>query len=167
MRRDMAAGRRGGLENVSAIRNSSLAVFGGFILLSLVGIWLRSIRYRILIKAALAPEDRVESQLPGRKTMFLITAVRSMVVDLLPARLGEIIYVVLLKRYTQTRVPAGLSSLLFAMLLDIAVLAPITILIVLAIGFPTGTPIPCFASGTQIDLYQPARHLCACPFYRC
>ena len=126
---------------LSAIRNSSLAVFGGFILLSLVGIWLRSIRYRILIKAALAPEDRVESQLPGRKTMFLITAVRSMVVDLLPARLGEIIYVVLLKRYTQTRVPAGLSSLLFAMLLDIAVLAPITILIVLAIGFPTGTPI--------------------------
>ncbi|NKB78187.1 MAG: hypothetical protein GKR96_14425 [Gammaproteobacteria bacterium] len=127
---------------ILAIRQSSVSWFIFFILLGLVGIWLRAIRYRILIKASLTDQPgTVNTEVPTMKQMILITAIRGMVVDLLPARLGEIVYVALLKKFAKTSIPAGLSSLLFAILLDIAVLAPITILLVLIIGFPTATPL--------------------------
>ena len=122
---------------VSAISHSSIALFLVYIVTGLIGVWFRAIRYRILITAS--GED--EANIPGMKKMVLITAVRGMVVDLLPARLGELIYVALLKKFAGTSIPAGFSSLLFAMILDIAVLAPITILLILFIGFPNTGPL--------------------------
>lgn len=116
---------------------SSIPLLIGYIGISLIGIWLRAIRYRILIIACGEKPEGV----PELKQMLLITAVRGMVVDFLPARLGELIYVALLKKLSNTSIPSGLSSLLFAILLDIAVLAPVTILIGLIIGFPNTTPL--------------------------
>ena len=122
---------------LSALGDSSISLFAVFILSSLIGTFLRAIRYRILIIASGEPN----SGIPTLRSMILITAIRGMVVDLLPARLGELIYVGLLKKYTKTSIPAGLSSLMFALLLDIAILAPITILLALIIGFPNSTPL--------------------------
>ncbi len=122
---------------IDTISQSSLSLFLLFTATALIGVWFRALRYRILIQASgEAPEN-----IPGMKSMVLITAVRGMVVDLLPARLGELIYVALLKKFCKTSIPAGLSSLLFAMLLDIAVLAPITILLGILIGFPNTAPL--------------------------
>ncbi|NKB61737.1 MAG: hypothetical protein GKR95_06225 [Gammaproteobacteria bacterium] len=127
---------------ISAIRESSISWFFLFIVIGVIGIWLRAIRYLILIKASLMDQpEALNSEVPTIRQMMLITAIRGMLVDLLPARLGELAYVALLKKFARTSIPAGLSSLLFAILLDIAVLAPITILLVLLIGFPTATPL--------------------------
>ncbi len=121
----------------SAITSSSLVLFLVYVALGLVGIWVRAIRYRVLI---IASGEKPEN-IPSTRTMLLVTAVRGMVVDLLPARLGELIYVALLKRISGTTISSGLSSLIFAMALDIAVLAPVTILLSILIGFPNATPV--------------------------
>ena len=101
---------------VDVIRSSSWLLFFLFVLTSIVGIWFRSVRYRILIVAA----GESSESTPGHGQMLLVTAVRGMVVDLLPARLGELLYIGLLKKVAGTSVSSGLSSLLFAMMLDIA-----------------------------------------------
>lgn len=119
------------------ITNSSIALFVLYIILALIGIVIRAYRYQILIKAAGEPDDGI----PSMNIMVLITAVRGMVVDLLPARLGELVYVGLLKRFGGTQITSGLSSLVFAMVLDIAVLAPIAVILILLIGFPNNAPL--------------------------
>ena len=121
----------------NAIRSSSLTLFVLFISTALIGIWFRAMRYRILIESTGEPRENI----PDMKQMFIITSVRGMVVDLLPARLGELIYVALLKKFTNTSIPAGLTSLVFAMLLDIAILVPITVVLAFIIGFPTAAPL--------------------------
>ena len=108
-----------------------------FIALALIGIGFRALRYRILIRASGEPEQNI----PTPTQIVLITAVRGMVVDLVPARLGELIYVLLLKKVSNTSVATGLSSLLFAMAFDVAILAPITILLGVFIGFPNTAPL--------------------------
>jgi Tol biopolymer transport system component len=122
---------------VTALSQSSIWLFLLYVTTGLIGVWFRAVRYRILIVASGEDAERI----PGMKKMVFITAVRGMVVDLLPARLGELIYVALLKKFAGTSIPAGLSSLLFAMILDIAVLAPVTILLILFIGFPNTGPL--------------------------
>ncbi len=105
-----------------------------YVVMSLLGLFVRTWRYRVLLRAS--GEDKI----PGVKDMTLITAVRNMTVDLLPARLGELVFVALLNKKAGTRVSSGLSALLFATLLDILILAPITIAIGLMVGFPNKQP---------------------------
>ena len=52
--------------------------------------------------------------------MILVTAIRGMAVDFLPARLGELIYVGLIKKAAGTSFSRGLNSLVVAMVLDVA-----------------------------------------------
>ena len=137
--------------------NSSLLLFFLYLLLSLIGIGLRALRYQILIKATGEENETT----PGFKSMILITAVRGMLVDFLPARLGELVYVGLLKKFCGTKVTSGLTSLLFAILLDIIVLAPVAIIIGLSIGFPNKTPmlIALVALVTVIAFYICIRYI--------
>ena len=119
---------------IDAIKTSSPKLFLAYVVISLLGIVFRAWRYRVLLQAS------GESSIPGFRDMTLITAVRNMTVDLLPARLGELVFVVLLKSRAGTQVSAGLSALLFSTLLDIVILAPITIAIGLMVGFPSKQP---------------------------
>lgn len=119
---------------IEVIKASSWPLFFLYALTMLVGVLVRAYRYRVLLRAS------GETAIPNFKDMTLITAVRGMTVDLLPARLGELVYVWLLNKRAKTSVAAGLSSLLFATLMDIVVLAPFTIAIGLMVGFPNKTP---------------------------
>ena len=119
---------------LDALKSSSPGLFLAYVLASLLGLVFRAWRYRVLLTAS------GEQKIPGTKDMILITAVRNMTVDLLPARLGELVFVGLLKKQAGTQVSSGLSALLFATLLDILILAPITIAIGLMVGFPTRQP---------------------------
>ena len=119
---------------IDAIKSSSPALFLAYALASISGLVFRSWRYRTLLEAS------GEQKIPGTKDMILITAVRNMTVDLLPARLGELVFVGLLRKQAGTHVSSGLSALLFATLLDVLILAPITIAIGLMVGFPTKQP---------------------------
>lgn len=112
------------------IKSSSLGYFLLYLITMILGLLVRAWRYRILLLAS------GETAVPSFSGMTLITAVRNMTVDLLPARMGEFVFVALLRNRAGTRVSAGLTTLLYAMMLDILVLAPITIIIGMMVGFP-------------------------------
>lgn len=75
----------------------------------------RAARYRLLLRASGA------APAPGR--LFLVTVVRNAIVDLLPARTGELGYLGLLNRYCRVPVDAGAGSMAISFLLDLIALA--------------------------------------------
>ena len=87
--------------------------------------WVRSIRYRVLLRAAGV------TAVPSRTHMMLVTMARNMFVDMLPSRSGELIYVALLNR--GYRVPAAdcFSSLALSFVFDLVALALLVAAIVL------------------------------------
>lgn len=119
---------------IAAIQGSSLGLFLVYVLMTLLGIVLRAWRYQVLLQAS------GETRLPSFRDLSLITMVRNMTVDLLPARLGELVFVGLLRQRAGTRVASGLSALMFAMLFDVLILAPLTIVLGLLVGFPNRQP---------------------------
>lgn len=76
----------------------------------------RARRYALLLIAAGEP------RLPPRGHLLLVTMARNMCVDLLPMRLGELVYVGLLNRGFQLRMETCLSSLGLSVLFDFAAL---------------------------------------------
>lgn len=80
------------VETMRAIRTVGLSVLGAYVVAQLGQGWFRALRYRILLMGA------GSAAVPSRRRMFLITLGRNMLVDLLPARAGELGYWALLKR---------------------------------------------------------------------
>ena len=90
-----------------------LLVYGA---LYLVQLMLRAWRYRILIVAS------GEQHIPSFFHMSVVTGVRNMLVDLLPARVGELSYVAMLNRGYRVGADACLSSLTIAIAFDFVAL---------------------------------------------
>ena len=90
-----------------------LIIYG---LLYLVQLVLRAWRYRILISAA------GENNVPSFFHMSLVTGVRNMFVDMLPARVGELSYVAMLNRGYRISADVCLSSLTVAIAFDFVAL---------------------------------------------
>ena len=91
---------------------------------------LRALRYHLILFTS-----------TGHRIAFLpllvVTGVRNMVVDLLPARLGELIFVTMLKKGCGVSIPAGLATLALSLLLDMFILVPV----LLAVGLlPLASP---------------------------
>ncbi len=84
----------------------------------------RVLRYRALLR---------ESVPLGALT--LITVVRGMVADLLPARIGTLAYVWLVTTRAGVPLPDALSSFFLALVLDMVVIAPMLLLALAALGF--------------------------------
>ena len=76
----------------------------------------RAFRYRLLITA-----DNVE-QAPSIWHLYLVTLVRNMTVDMLPARLGELSYVAMLNRGYNVSTQTCVSSLAFSFVFDLVAL---------------------------------------------
>ena len=87
-----------------------------FLLLHLIGVILRAVRYRILLIAGKEPN------LPTFLQLVLVTGFRNMMVDLLPARVGELGYVALLNRVYGVRISSCLSSLILSIAFSFAAL---------------------------------------------
>lgn len=106
-----------------------------FMLLSMSMSVFRTWRFLILLRAA--------GHAPGRTALFLVVLVRNVFSDLLPARLGTLIYIVLVT--TRLGVPgsAATSSFSISFLLDILVIAPMVLAAVFAAGSAAmgGTPV--------------------------
>ncbi len=100
--------------------------------LHIIAIFVRAVRYRILLTAS------GETSTPGLGHMILVTGFRNMMVDLLPARLGELGYVALLNRGYQVSIAACLSSLAIAVVFDFLGLMIIILLVILAHLFGSG-----------------------------
>ncbi|MBX2847457.1 MAG: flippase-like domain-containing protein [Acidiferrobacterales bacterium] len=109
----------------------SLVIIALFIYL--IGLLARAYRYRLLIAMG------GEQNLPSFSQMVLVTGVRNMVVDMLPARIGELGYVALLNRGYGVKLQHCMSSLTVAVALDFVALLIVVFLVVLKQGLGIGS----------------------------
>ena len=108
---------------LNTARNAAPAPFAAFLGLFTTGIAARTTRFWILLRRAL----------PFR-TVLGITLVRNLLVDLLPARLGELSYVYLVTTKGRRPVEDGVATLAIAFLLDLVALSPLVLAALLFVG---------------------------------
>ena len=108
---------------VQTALNASPGPFGWFLGLLAGGAFARATRFWLLLGRAL----------PFRVVLG-ITLVRNLLVDLLPARLGELSYVYLVTTKEQRPIEDSVSSLAIAFLLDLVALAPLVLAALLVVG---------------------------------
>jgi len=109
---------------LSVLKATSLSFVVGFLGLYFVSLFVRAYRYRVLI--SLTGEPNV----PSMRQMILVTGIRNMVVDMLPARLGELGYVGLLNRGYGVKLQHCVSSLSISIALDFLALFVVVVFIV-------------------------------------
>jgi uncharacterized membrane protein YbhN (UPF0104 family) len=90
-----------------------------YLILYIAGLFLRTVRYHLLLKSAQSPV------LPPFGSLILVTSVRNMLVDFLPARAGSLSYIVLLNRAFKVDLSPCLSSFTYAFLFDLLAMAPL------------------------------------------
>jgi len=99
--------------------------------------WLRALRYRLFLRA------EGGERLPSRGFIFLVTLVRNMLVDLVPARIGELGYVVMLNRGYRVPATACFSSLGLSVIFDVvALVAVMAVLLALSRDLTVGLQMP-------------------------
>jgi len=108
------------VETARAVAPGPLVAFG---LVLLAGTLARTVRFWILLGRGAA-----------LRTIFAITLVRNLFVDLLPARMGELTFVYFVARHTRLPAEDGLAALVLAFLFDLVALAPLLILGLLVVG---------------------------------
>ncbi len=96
----------------NALKNTSLILVSAYLGLYLLTLVIRAYRYRLLIKLS------GEHNLPSMGQMCLVTGVRNMIVDMLPARIGELGYVALLNRGYGVKLENCMSSLTISIAFD-------------------------------------------------
>lgn len=106
-------------EVLRAIRNASPAGLLAYMVVSMVSTILRNIRYLDLVRGT-----GTDIPITGWQ-MFLVTLVRNLFSDLLPARVGTLVYVVLLKARFGFPVEIGTSVWAIAFVLDLVVMVPL------------------------------------------
>jgi uncharacterized membrane protein YbhN (UPF0104 family) len=74
-------------------------------------------------------------------TVFAITLVRNLLVDLLPARLGELSYVYLVTTKGRRPVEDGVATLAVSFLLDLVALSPLVLAALLIVGGGSSVPL--------------------------
>lgn len=109
---------------LSALQATSIGLVGAYLVLSLFALFIRAARYRLLI--AMSGEENV----PTLKQMALVTGIRNMIVDMLPARLGELGYLGLLNKGYGVKLENCASSLTVAIAFDFIALLVVVFLIV-------------------------------------
>ena len=99
-----------------------------YLFLYIAGLLLRTFRYHLLLKSAQSPV------LPPFGSLILVTCVRNMLVDFLPARAGSLSYIVLLNRAFKVDLSPCLSSFTYAFLFDLLAMAPLLAVATMAGG---------------------------------
>ena len=117
----------------STLQATSLSLVFACLLVYLIGLLVRAYRYQLLIKVT------GEQHVPTYPQMVLVTGIRNMVVDMLPARLGELGYVALLNRGYGVKLQHCVSSLTIAVALDFVALLMVVFLVVVKQGLGIGS----------------------------
>lgn len=108
----------------NALQNTSLTLVVAYLLLYIIALGFRAYRYRLLI--GLSGEQNV----PSVGQMWLVTGIRNMVVDMLPARIGELGYVALLNKGYGVKLEHCVSSLTISVAFDFVALLVVALAIV-------------------------------------
>lgn len=115
---------------LSTARNAAPRPFVLFLALFATGIAARTTRFWILLRRVVP-----------FGTVLRITLVRNLLVDLLPARLGELSYVYLVRTKGGRSVEEGVATVAVAFLLDLVALAPLVLAAVLVVGAGALVPV--------------------------
>ena len=115
-------------EIVRSVRSASVPGLLAYAALSLLSTVFRNERYVLLARAAGAGVSI------GRWQMLLVTFVRNLFADLLPARIGSTVYIVVLRTRFGYPVDAGTSIWALAFLLDMVVMVPLMAIGVAMVG---------------------------------
>lgn len=99
---------------------------GLFFTLSMVLQAVRTVRYRVVLQSV--------GESPGFIRLFLVVLVRSLCVDLLPARTGELVYIYLLRTRLGVELGAATASFALAFLFDLLALAPLLLVALAMVG---------------------------------
>ena len=118
-------------EIVRAIRNAALAGVAAYMVGALATTVLRNARYLLLVRASGA-----DIPISGGE-MFLVTLVRNLFSDLLPARIGTLVYIYILRARFGFPVEIGASTYAVAFILDLAVMVPLMAVGVAVVGEET------------------------------
>ncbi len=123
---------------VNAIKNMDQRGIWMFFLLSMTMTIFRTWRYDLLLNTS--------GYSVSRAALFLVVLVRNFFSDLLPARLGTVVYVYLVN--TRLGIPFGpaASSFALAFVFDIIALVPMVALAVLFVGASVGLSVPILLS---------------------
>ncbi|MBL4671333.1 MAG: flippase-like domain-containing protein [Arenicella sp.] len=108
----------------AVLQASSVSFVLAYVGLYFVSLFVRAYRYRLLIDLG------GESNVPSFRQMILVTGIRNMVVDMLPARLGEPGYIALLNRGYGVKLQHCVSSLSISIAFDFVALLVVVIFIV-------------------------------------
>jgi len=109
---------------LGALGNTSSSLIAAYLVLYIIALFIRAHRYRLLVSMS------GESNVPTMRQMALVTGIRNMIVDLLPARLGELGYVGLLNRGYGVKLQHCISSLTTSVALDFVAILVIVLLII-------------------------------------
>ena len=96
-----------------------------FLIIALLGSTLRAWRYKWLLLPNLI----------SWRDVFMVTFIRNLFVDLLPARVGSLSYVYVLNKSLKYSFEAASSSFVVAFVLDFLTLSPFLVFSLLAVGF--------------------------------
>ena len=110
---------------LSALQGTSFSLVFAYLGLYLITLLIRAFRYRLLLQVA------GEENVPSMRQMALVTGIRNMVVDMLPARLGELGYIGLLNRGYGVKLQHCVSSLTISIAFDLIALLVVVALIFL------------------------------------
>lgn len=109
----------------ATLQATALSLVLVYLALYLVALLIRAYRYRLLLRIA------GEANVPSFGQMVLATGVRNMLVDMLPARIGELGYVALLNRGYGVALSHSTSSLTISIAFDLIAVFFIFLLIAL------------------------------------
>ncbi len=110
---------------VGDVRDIRLSLLGAYAFLALAGTAARAARYRVLI------DFQGKVRMGG---LVLVTLVRNLFVDLIPARLGSLSYIVVLTRRYGFSFETGASTYVVSFVFDLVALAVLMIGAVLSMG---------------------------------
>lgn len=102
-----------------------LPALSGFMAVSLVSSLLRAWRYQILL-----PPRSIQFG-----NIFLVTLIRNLFVDLLPARTGSLSYIYILNKRLSFPFEEATSTFILSVVFDFLTLSPFLILSIIAVGF--------------------------------
>jgi uncharacterized membrane protein YbhN (UPF0104 family) len=108
------------------IRDVVPLLLGGYVFCQIAQTMLRSERYRLLLRGAGEP------RIPSAGHSFLATLARNAMVDLLPARAGELGYLALMNRNYRVGADTCLGSMAISFLFDMIALAAVLALAIAA-----------------------------------
>jgi hypothetical protein len=127
---------------LASLQNTEPTFLFIYVVMGLLTLALRAHRYRLLIAIS------GEANVPTFKQMLIVTGVRNMVVDMLPARLGELGYVGILNRGYGVKLEHAISSLSISIAFDF--IAVVMVIFIIVCSQLAGGELQTWAIGAMI-----------------